>query len=101
MSHGLFQLEYLFQKGLFISGTHFNPGTDLFIVAAHEFGHNLGLDHSNVGTALMYPFYPGYIPNYTMDPDDRAAIVQHYGKLLRFILLYLSCIIVTVTSMSK
>jgi len=24
MSHGLFQLEYLFQKGLFISGTHFN-----------------------------------------------------------------------------
>ena len=26
MSHGLFQLEYLFQKGLFISGTHFNLG---------------------------------------------------------------------------
>ena len=67
-------------------------GTDLFIVAAHEFGHNLGLDHSNVETALMYPYYRGYTPNYTMDPDDCAAIVQHYGKLLHFIQLYLSCI---------
>ena len=67
-------------------------GTDLFIIAAHEFGHNLGLDHSNVDTALMYPYYQGYIPNYTMDPDDRAAIVQHYGKLLHFIQLYLSWI---------
>jgi hypothetical protein len=29
----------------------------------------------------MYPFYPGYIPNYTMDPDDRAAIcILRYFK---------------------
>ena len=67
-------------------------GTDLFMIAAHEFGHILGLDHSNVNTSLMYPYYWGYVPNYTMELDDRATIVQHYGTLLHFILLYLSCI---------
>jgi predicted Zn-dependent protease len=53
--------------------------SDLFTVAAHEFGHILGLDHSNVDTALMDPYYHGYTPNYTMKSDDRAAIVQLYG----------------------
>lgn len=57
-------------------------GTDLFIIAAHEFGHILGLDHSNVRSALMYPFYGGYTPNYMIDADDKAAIVAHYGKLI-------------------
>jgi hypothetical protein len=65
--------------------TH-NQGLIFLEILVHvdlvSFGHNLGLDHSSVGTALMYPYYQGYIPNYTMDPDDRAAIVQHYGKLL-------------------
>lgn len=58
-------------------------GTDLFIVAAHEFGHSLGLDHSENDDALMAPYYTGYIPNYQLHSDDIAGIRSQYGKKIR------------------
>ncbi|CAC5355626.1 MMP14 [Mytilus coruscus] len=61
-----------------INGT----GIDLFTVGAHEIGHLLGLDHSNDRSALMYPFYAGYIADYTIPADDKAAIIAHYGARL-------------------
>ncbi|XP_014488662.1 PREDICTED: matrix metalloproteinase-2 [Dinoponera quadriceps] len=54
-------------------------GTSLFAVAAHEFGHSLGLAHSSVQGALMYPWYQGLSPNYELPEDDRHGIQQMYG----------------------
>lgn len=58
----------------------FLPGTSLFAVAAHEFGHSLGLSHSSVRGALMYPWYQGIQSNFILPEDDRNGIQQMYGK---------------------
>ncbi|KAL8191075.1 UNVERIFIED_CONTAM: hypothetical protein K2H54_067411 [Gekko kuhli] len=54
---------------------------NLFLVAAHEFGHSLGLEHSNVRGALMFPTYSYVNPaTFRLPADDRQRIQRLYGS---------------------
>ncbi|GIY24138.1 matrix metalloproteinase-2 [Caerostris extrusa] len=54
-------------------------GVRLFAVAAHEFGHSLGLSHSSVSGALMNPFYQQIQDNFQLPHDDTIGIQMLYG----------------------
>lgn len=60
-----------------VSATPKFGAKDLVTVVAHEVGHALGLSHSNVKTALMFPDYAG--PHRHLDQDDIDAITALYG----------------------
>ncbi|XP_075448528.1 matrix metalloproteinase-18-like isoform X1 [Ascaphus truei] len=88
--HGI--LAHAFQPGNGIGGdAHFDEDEtwtnsqrtyNLFLVAAHEFGHSLGLSHSKDPGALMYPTYSRSTdPNqFHLPQDDINAIQYLYGK---------------------
>ncbi|NXO48830.1 MMP7 protein, partial [Aramus guarauna] len=61
--------------------SEFNHEVNLFLVAAHEFGHSLGLAHSNDREALMYPIYSYTNPaSFRLSQDDKQRIQKLYGK---------------------
>uniref|UniRef100_A0A4X2L6M8 Matrix metallopeptidase 8 n=1 Tax=Vombatus ursinus TaxID=29139 RepID=A0A4X2L6M8_VOMUR len=83
-------LAHAFQPGQGIGGdAHFDEdetwtmgssGYNLFLVAAHEFGHSLGLSHSTDPGALMFPTYSFSEPRaYILPQDDINGIQFLYG----------------------
>ena len=56
-----------------------NIQVDLQSVAAHEFGHALGLGHSADSGAVMYANYGAGALRRTLSPDDQAGVAALYG----------------------
>ncbi|EPQ06011.1 Stromelysin-1, partial [Myotis brandtii] len=54
--------------------------TNLFLVAAQEFGHSLGLEHSKNPEALMYPVYNSStdLARFRLSQDDVTGIQSLY-----------------------
>lgn len=54
----------------------------LFLTAAHELGHALGLYHSQAKDSIMSPYLFNHGPGiFTLPPDDVSGIQDIYGMV--------------------
>lgn len=75
----LIDADILFNPNTKFATDSSGTGEDLQTVATHEIGHFMGLDHSAVVRAIMFPFAPPL--ETTLSYDDVAGISQIYPKL--------------------
>ena len=55
-----------------------NQGENLRYIFTHELGHSLGLDHTPIRNAIMYPNSPGAVKSVKLSDDDIKAIKALY-----------------------
>ncbi len=71
------QADMLFNGVGFTFRTN-GSSTDLQAVATHEFGHWVGLDHTNVAGSTMLAYYQGGTQGRQLGPDDQAGVCALY-----------------------
>ncbi|XP_071945100.1 stromelysin-2-like [Antedon mediterranea] len=54
-------------------------GTNIVSVATHEFGHSIGLAHSNLFNSIMWPWNKAYNAHLELDQDDINGAQELYG----------------------
>jgi len=70
---------------IWFTHSHTNQtGTNIYSVLLHEIGHSLGLAHSDVESAVMYPWYRQYNYGHKPSRDDHNALQVIYGSPNRF-----------------
>jgi len=58
-----------------------STGKSLLWVAVHEIGHSIGLEHSNIKEAVMYPWYRGNGgKDFDLNEDDIVGAQHIYGS---------------------
>jgi chitodextrinase len=81
----LIDADIVFYDGgftFFTGTTGCSGGVYIEDTATHEFGHVLGMAHSTVTTATMYPTMGWCTTDWrTLDPDDQAGIEALYGTV--------------------
>lgn len=70
----------LTESDIQVDATMINSGYNLQHAITHEIGHMLGLDHSAVLSAVMYPFVMRGNDAVVLDSDDKVAIAGIYPK---------------------
>lgn len=61
-----------------VDGNLENNQISFLMVLTHEIGHTLGLSHSDVESAIMFPWYSQTIKS--LDEDDKMALEALYGS---------------------
>lgn len=72
---------HLTEADIMIDATLVGGDYNMQHAVTHEVGHFLGLDHSAVLSAVMFPYVPRGTEPTVLDSDDRIAIANIYPKL--------------------
>ena len=69
--------DIFFNTGYAWDSDFAGPGFSIFVVMAHEIGHSIGLDHTDVANSLMNPIYSAAYSG--VQADDAAGAQFIYG----------------------